>query len=125
MIEYITETTANTVTPDWSGSATASEISEAIFKANVYLNNRSLKEFEEVPFPVQKAAVELAKLSLTESIFDDQSTYVSSSSVSAGPVTTSKTYAVPLVEGSALNYVNALLAPYLTEGTAKDIIRTV
>ncbi|WP_421921411.1 hypothetical protein [Marinobacter salarius] len=125
MIEYIDEATANTVTPDWSGSATATEISDALFKANVYLNNRSLQEFDEVPFAVQKAAVELAKLSLTESIFDDQSEFISSSSVSAGPVTTSKTYAVPLMQGTALNYVNALLAPYLIQGTAKDIVRTV
>ena len=125
MIEYIDEATANQIAPDWSGSATTTEISEAIFKANVYLNNRSLQEFAEVPLQVQKAAVELAKLSLTESIFDDQSQYVSSTSVSAGPVTTSKTFAVPLVQGSSLHYVNALLSPYLYEGTAKDIVRTL
>lgn len=127
MIEYITTDLADTINADWSGTAAESERNQAIYKANVYLTNKALEiEADNIPTAVQVAGTELAKLALSESIFSDGREQVTSTSVTAGPVSTSKTYAVPLVAGhDALDYVNALLAPYMGLGTAVDITRTI
>ncbi len=127
MIEYIDIATANNIDADWSASATSQEQEQAIFKANVYLNNKALDiDVDNIPNAVKVAGTELAKLSLTESIFNDSREQVTSTSVTAGPVTTSKSFAVPLVAGhESLDYVSALLAPYTGSSTAVDIQRTV
>ncbi len=122
MIEYIDIATAYTIDADWAGTATSADQDTAIFKANVYLNNKQLVEFEETPQAVLVAATELAKLALTESIFNTSREQVASTSVKAGPVSTSKTYAVPLVSGhDSLDYVSALLAPYLSGGVTNSV----
>lgn len=115
MIEYITRTDADGLESGWSGSSTQEAIDKALLQANTWLSALQLVDFTEIPLQIKYAGVELAKLSLANKLFESVEK-VSSKTVSAGGgVSVSKSYEGGFTnESRDMNYIRALVQPYLT-----------
>lgn len=126
MIQYITVANVDAYKADWATGSTDAEKDDAVFLANVYLTNQRLAiETEETPAEVIRAGIELAKLALAGKLYDGKGpNAVLSKSVSVGKLTTSTTYADPLVTTSPeLDLISALLAPYKQNSFEVDLYR--
>lgn len=112
MTDYITAAQVDALLGDaWT---TADKKERAVLMANVWLTERLPVTFSTVPAEVVQAGAEIAQLAASGGLYAAQEREVTSTSVTAGPVQSSKTFkeggkAVSAAESFAL----ALLRPWL------------
>src|SRR5690606_19003196 len=112
MIEYITVTEVDTLLgSEW---AEAEQKERAVMIANVWMTNQSLPDLDPVPDEWSVAGSEVAKDAAAGKLFGAKETGVVSKSVSAGDVSSSKTFstnAKTYTAGESLAL--AILKPWL------------
>lgn len=112
MTDYIKAAQVDALLGDaWT---TADKKERAVLMANVWLTERLPVTFSTVPAEVVRAGAEIAQLAASGGLYAAQEREVTSTSVTAGPVQSSKTFkeggkAVSAAESFAL----ALLRPWL------------
>src|SRR5690554_1262441 len=123
MTEYITVDAMDALGDTEWDVLDASAKTRAVAQANAYLNALSFVAWVDQPEPVTLAAQELALLAGQGRLYADATTgVISRKRVKAGSVETETAYeggatATP----GAIQYVEALLAPYLRGGGATRI----
>ena len=122
MTEYITIAQVDALLgSDWT---TEDKKARAVLMANVWLSAKPLTEFSEVPAAVVQAGAEIAREAAAGALYGATETGVLSKSVSAGEVSSSKTYASNSRKISAGEaFAMALLAPYLGPGNQVRLVR--
>lgn len=109
---------------DLLGSSWATEDKKprAVLMANVWLTNLALPEFDPVPGDVIQAGAEVAREAANGKLYASKETGVTSKSVKAGSVSTSKSMAESSRTISAgESFALALLAHYLGSGQVKVV----
>jgi len=120
MTEYITIAQVDGLLgSDWT---TEDKKARAVLMANVWLAERLSVTFATVPDQVVQAGAEIAQLAASGGLYSAQEREVTSTSVTAGPVQSSKTFkeggkAISAAESFAL----ALLRPWLGTNQIKMI----
>lgn len=118
MTEYITIAQVDELLgADW---AAEDKKARAVLMANVWLAERLTATFSEVPDAVVQAGAEIAQLAASGGLYGAQEREVVSTSVTAGPVQSSKTFR----EGSkalsaAESFALALIKPWSNKGQVK------
>lgn len=102
---------------DWT---TEDKKARAVLMANVWLAERLTATFSEVPDAVVQAGAEIAQLAASGGLYGAQEREVVSTSVTAGPVQSSKTFK----EGSkalsaAESFALALIKPWSNKGQVR------
>ena len=102
---------------DWT---TEDKKARAVLMANTWLAERLTATFSEVPDAVVQAGAEIAQLAASGGLYGAQEREVVSTSVTAGPVQSSKTFR----EGSkalsaAESFALALIKPWSNKGQVK------
>ncbi|MCG6540176.1 hypothetical protein MCB86_08815 [Pseudomonas sp. KSR10] len=115
MTEYITIAQVDSLLgSDWT---TEDKKARAVLMANVWLTERLSVTFSTVPADVVQAGAEIAQLAASGGLYGAQDREVTSTSVTAGPVQSSKTFregskALSAAEAFAL----ALIRPWANSG---------
>lgn len=118
MTEYITIAQVDGLLgSDW---ATEDKKARAVLMANTWLAERLTATFSEVPDAVVQAGAEIAQLAASGGLYGAQEREVVSTSVTAGPVQSSKTFR----EGSkalsaAESFALALIKPWSNKGQVR------
>jgi len=118
MTEYITIAQVDDLLgSDWT---TEDKKARAVLMANTWLAERLTATFSEVPDAVVQAGAEIAQLAASGGLYGAQEREVVSTSVTAGPVQSSKTFR----EGSkalsaAESFALALIKPWSNKGQVK------
>ncbi|MHA3884574.1 hypothetical protein [Stutzerimonas degradans] len=118
MTEYITIAQVDELLgADW---AAEDKKARAVLMANVWLAERLTATFSEVPDAVVQAGAEIAQLAASGGLYGAQEREVVSTSVTAGPVQSSKTFkdgskALSAAESFAL----ALIKPWSNKGQVR------
>jgi len=105
----------------WAGTG---DPARAVLMANTWLSAKPLPAFEEVPAAVVQAGAEIAREAASGALYGASETGVLSKSVSAGEVSSSKTYsssARTVTAGEA--FALALLAPLLGPAGQIKLVR--
>lgn len=120
MITYITIEQVDTLLGStWT---TEDKKPRAVLMANVWLTNLALPEFDPVPDDVIQAGAEVAREAANGKLYSAKETGVTSKSVKAGSVSTSKSYMDSSRSISAgESFALALLAHYLGTGQVKVV----
>lgn len=112
MKEFISVAEVDALLPmGWQGSG---DKDVGVMQANTYLNTLNFKAWDSQPDAVTQAGAELARLGATGELFKDTEGTIKRKKVKADTVESEKEYA----EGSqaisgAMQYINALLAPWV------------
>lgn len=118
MTEYITIAQVDGLLgSDWT---TEDKKARAVLMANTWLAERLTATFSEVPDAVVQAGAEIAQLAASGGLYGAQEREVVSTSVTAGPVQSSKTFK----EGSkalsaAESFALALIKPWSNKGQVR------
>lgn len=118
MTEYITIAQVDGLLgSDW---AAEDKKARAVLMANTWLAERLTATFSEVPDAVVQAGAEIAQLAASGGLYGAQEREVVSTSVTAGPVQSSKTFK----EGSkalsaAESFALALIKPWSNKGQVR------
>ncbi|WP_386415470.1 hypothetical protein [Stutzerimonas stutzeri] len=118
MTEYITIAQVDGLLgSDW---ATEDKKARAVLMANTWLAERLTATFSEAPDAVVQAGAEIAQLAASGGLYGAQEREVVSTSVTAGPVQSSKTFR----EGSkalsaAESFALALIKPWSNKGQVR------
>ncbi|MDH1234482.1 hypothetical protein [Stutzerimonas stutzeri] len=118
MTEYITIAQVDGLLgSDWT---TEDKKARAVLMANTWLAERLAATFSEVPDAVVQAGAEIAQLAASGGLYGAQEREVVSTSVTAGPVQSSKTFK----EGSkalsaAESFALALIKPWSNKGQVR------
>jgi len=118
MTEYITIAQVDGLLgSDW---AAEDKKARAVLMANTWLAERLTAAFSEVPDAVVQAGAEIAQLAASGGLYGAQEREVVSTSVTAGPVQSSKTFK----EGSkalsaAESFALALIKPWSNKGQVR------
>lgn len=118
MTEYITIAQVDELLgADW---AAEDKKARAVLMANTWLAERLTATFSEVPDAVVQAGAEIAQLAASGGLYGAQEREVVSTSVTAGPVQSSKTFK----EGSkalsaAESFALALIKPWSNKGQVR------
>lgn len=118
MTEYITIAQVDGLLgSDWT---TEDKKARAVLMANTWLSAKPLPAFEDVPAAVVQAGAEIAQLAASGGLYGAQEREVVSTSVTAGPVQSSKTFK----EGSkalsaAESFALALIKPWSNKGQVR------
>ncbi len=118
MTEYITIAQVDGLLgSDW---AAEDKKARAVLMANTWLAERLTATFSDVPDAVVQAGAEIAQLAASGGLYGAQEREVVSTSVTAGPVQSSKTFR----EGSkalsaAESFALALIKPWSNKGQVK------
>lgn len=118
MTEYITiEQVDALLGSDW---AAEDKKARAVLMANTWLAERLTATFSEVPDAVVQAGAEIAQLAASGGLYGAQEREIVSTSVTAGPVQSSKTFkdgskALSAAESFAL----ALIKPWSNKGQVR------
>ena len=120
MTEYITIAQVDGLLG--SGWTTEDKKARAVLMANVWLTERLSVTFSTVPAEVVQAGAEIAQLASTGGLYAATEREVTSTSVTAGPVQSSKTFkeggkAISAAESFAL----ALIKPWSNSGQVKMV----
>lgn len=120
MTTYITTEQVDALLgPSWT---TEEKKSRAVLMANVWLTNLALPEFDPVPGDVIQAGAEVAREAANGKLYASKETGVTSKSVKAGSVSTSKSFMDSSRSISAgESFALALLAHYLGTGQVKVV----
>lgn len=103
----------------WAGTG---DPARAVLMANVWLTERLPVAFSAVPAEVVQAGAEIARLAASGGLYGAQEREVTSTSVTAGPVQSSKTFR----EGSkslsaAESFALALIKPWSSAGQIRMV----
>ena len=115
-MDYVTNETVTTeLGADWAATGNANQ---AVLLANAWLNGKRLGSFEIVPKSILAAGAYIAQEVIAGNLYQGRKDgLITSKSVKAGPVSSSKTYASG-VDGQAMSageqMALALIAPYIT-----------
>lgn len=94
----------------------------AVLMANTWLTNLGLPEFDPIPDDVIQAGAEIAREAASGNIYGAKETGVTAKSVSAGSVSSSKSFSASSSTISAgESFALALLAHYLGSGQVKVV----
>ena len=122
MTDYITTAQVDALLgAGWAGTG---DPARAVLMANTWLSAKPLPAFEEVPAAVVQAGAEIAREAASGALYGASETGVLSKSVSAGEVSSSKTYsssARTVTAGEA--FALALLAPLLGPAGQIKLVR--
>jgi hypothetical protein len=118
MTEYITIAQVDGLLG--SGWTTEDKKARAVLMANAWLTERLTVGFSDVPDAVVQAGAEIAQLAASGGLYGAQEREVVSTSVTAGPVQSSKTFR----EGSkalsaAESFALALIKPWSNKGQVR------
>ena len=118
MTEYITIAQVDGLLG--SGWTTEDKKARAVLMANAWLTERLTVGFSDVPDAVVQAGAEISQLAASGGLYGAQEREVVSTSVTAGPVQSSKTFR----EGSkalsaAESFALALIKPWSNKGQVK------
>lgn len=121
---YVTSTQADALLPTgWEGEA---DVEDAVQQANIYLNSLNLgskAKADPTPEPVLQAGAYAAQEAAQDELYSDQQPAVKSKSVTAGSVTSTKSYAEGSVAKSAQQQmIDALLQPYVVKRSATQLL---
>ena len=121
MIEYVTEADVDAALgAGWEG---AGDKALAVLQANSYLNTISFKTWETQPGAVTRAGAELAKEAAAGRLFTGTEGDLKRKRVKADTVESEKEYADGSVARSgALQFVDALLAPWIIKRSATAVL---
>ena len=122
MIEYVTEADVDAALgTGWEGSG---DKALAVLQANSYLNTLTFKAWEAQPDAVTRAGAELAKEAAAGRLYAGTEGDLKRKRVKADTVESEKEYADGSVARSgALQFVDALLSPWVIKRTATAILR--
>lgn len=122
MTEYITIAQVDELLgADW---AAEDKKARAVLMANTWLNAKPLPAFSEVPSAVVRAGAEIAREAAAGALYGATETGVTSKSVTAGDVSSSKSYSSnsrKLTAGEV--FAEALLRPYLGNASQIRLVR--
>lgn len=122
MKEFITVAEVDALLPmGWQGSG---DKDQGVLQANVYLNTLKFKAWETQPEAVTLAGAELAREGATGELYKSKDGDIKRKKVKADTVESEKEY----VDGSVpisgkMQYINALLAPWLVGKTGIKILK--
>jgi hypothetical protein len=118
MTEYITIAQVDELLgAGWAGTG---DPARAVLMANVWLTERLRTAFDTVPAEVVQAGAEIARDAAAGLLYGAQERDVVSSSVTAGPVTTAKTFSAGAKARTAgESFALALIRPWLTGSQIK------
>lgn len=118
MTDYITTAQVDALLGDaWT---TADKKDRAVLMANVWLTERLSVAFSTVPDKVVQAGAEIAQLAASGGLYGAQEREVTSTSVTAGPVQSSKTFKEgSKTQSAAEAFALALLRPWLGTNQVK------
>lgn len=121
MIEYVTEADVDAALgAGWEGSG---DKALAVLQANSYLNTLTFKAWEAQPDAVTRAGAELAKEAAAGRLYAGTEGDLKRKRVKAETVESEKEYADGSVARSgALQFVDALLAPWIVKRSATTIL---
>lgn len=122
MIEYITVAEVDAALPSgWEG---AGDKDIAVLQANTYLNRLTFKAWDAQPDAITRAGVELAREAANNRLFVDSEGVITRKKVKADTVESEKEYQEGIAPRSgALQFVDALIEPYLAKRSATQILR--
>lgn len=122
MIEYITVADVEAALPaGWEGSG---DKETAVLQANTYLNTLRFKAWDTQPDAITQAGAQLAKEAAAGNLYADSDGVMKREKVKADTVE----YEGELADGSAprsgaLQFVDALLAPYIIRRGSVELLR--
>lgn len=121
MIEYVTEADVDAALgAGWEGSG---DKALAVLQANSYLNTLTFKAWEIQPDAVTRAGAELAKEAAAGRLYADTQGDIKRKMVDADGVKSEKEFREGSVARSgALQFVDALLAPWIVKRSATTIL---
>ena len=121
MINYVTVSDVDTYAQnvaDWASRDTDTK-DKHVYTANIYLNNKKLVaiDADNIPDQVVRAGCELALMDMSDGIYRADTPDITSESVKLGSLAVSTSYSNNTSDNSAqLNFVDALLKPYIPSG---------
>lgn len=121
MINYVTVSDVDTYAQnvaDWTSLDTDTK-DKHVYTANIYLNNNKLVviDADNIPDQIKRAGCELALIDMSDGIYTADTPDVTSESVKLGSLAVSTSYSNNTSDNSAqLNFVDALLKPYIPSG---------
>lgn len=102
---------------DWT---TEDKKARAVLMANTWLAERLTATFSEVPDAVVQAGAEIAQLAASGGLYGAQEREVVSTSVTAGPVQSSKTFKEgSKAQSAAESFALALIKPWSNKGQVR------
>ena len=118
MTEYITIAQVDGLLgSDWT---TEDKKARAVLMANTWLAERLTATFSEVPDAVVQAGAEIAQLAASGGLYGAQEREVVSTSVTAGPVQSSKTFKEgSKAQSAAESFALALIKPWSNKGQVR------
>lgn len=121
MTEYITVAQVDQLLgTGWEGSG---DKSLAVEQANAYLNTLAFKAWEAQPDSVTRAGAELAKEAAAGRLYEDSEGALKRKRVKADTVESEKEYQDGAqARSGALQFIDALLSPWLIKRTATAIL---
>ncbi|WP_396622952.1 DnaT-like ssDNA-binding protein [Marinobacter sp. W-8] len=128
MINYVTVSDVDTYAQnvaDWTSLDTDTK-DKHVYTANIYLNNKKLVviDADNIPDQVVRAGCELALIDMSDGIYKADTPDVTSESVKLGSLAVSTSYSNNTSDNSAqLNFVDALLKPYIPSGNVFSLNR--
>lgn len=122
MKTYITSSDVDTeLGSDW---AETEQKARAVMMANVWLTNQSLPDLDPIPSEWVTAGAEIAREAAAGKIFGAKETGVLSKSVSAGDVSSAKTFSTNAkVYTAGESLALAILKPWLPSGSVIRLLR--